>query len=201
VELEPRIERELASLGERFGRPRSVSAQIDDSFDDPIRKPDRYGEVAMVIRRPSGTLLLAIKTFYPRGAYRLPTGGIHHGEGVYDALVREAHEETGLALVVERFLSRIAYHGAGGGAPLFHTFAFLLRETGGTLGAIDESEQIEEWREIEDRELPAVASFLEGLRTAGTRGIGGSWGAWGKFRAVVHRKVRDALSDEGSDLP
>jgi ADP-ribose pyrophosphatase YjhB (NUDIX family) len=201
VKLEPRIERELASLGERFGRPRIVNTSIDDSFADPIRKPDRYGEVAMVIRRPNGKLLLAIKTFYPRGAHRLPTGGIHHGEGVYDALVREAHEETGLELRVERFLARISYHAAGGGPPLFHTFAFLLRETGGTLGAIDESEQIEEWREIDDGDLTAVASFLEGLRTSGTRGIGGSWSAWGKFRAVVHRAVRDALSGGESGGP
>jgi len=194
MELEPRIERELASLGERFGRPRTVNASVDDSFDDPIRKPDRYGEVAMVIRRPNGKLLLAIKTFYPRGAHRLPTGGIHHGEGVYDALVREAHEETGLDLVVERFLARIAYRAPGGGPPLFHTFAFLLRETGGTLGAIDESEQIEEWREVDAAELPGVAQFLDHLETSGTRDVGGSWKAWGGFRAVVHRVVHEALA-------
>jgi ADP-ribose pyrophosphatase YjhB (NUDIX family) len=198
MELEARVERELAALAERYGPTRDVAATIDDSFDDPIRKPDRYGEVAMVIRRPNGKLLLAIKTFYPRGAHRLPTGGIKHGEGVYDALVREAHEETGLELTVERFLARISYHAAGGGPPLFHTFAFLLRETSGTLGAIDDSEQIEEWREIDDRELPAIASFLEDLRTSGTRGIGGSWGAWGRFRAVVHRAVGDALSGDAS---
>ena len=67
----------------------------------------------MVIRRPNGRILLSIKTFYPRGAYRLPTGGIHPGEGVHDALVREAHEETGLDLTVERFLARIAYFAGG----------------------------------------------------------------------------------------
>ena len=195
MELTEETERELAELTARFGKPLGVDAAIDDSFDDPIRRKDRFGEVCMVIRRPNGRLLLSIKTFYPRGAYRLPTGGIEHGERVYDALVREGHEETGLDLVVERFLARISYRAPANAAPLFHTFAFLLRDTGGTLGALDTSEQIEDWREIADADLPVVADFLVRLSTPGTRRIGGSWEAWGKFRAVAHRAVHEALAE------
>ena len=149
----------------------------------------------MVVRRPNGTVLLSIKTFYPRGAYRLPTGGIHPGEPVYDALVRETHEETGLETTVERFLARISYRAAAGGpAPLFHTFAFLLQETGGTLGALDTTEQLEDWREAQVADLPGVAAVLDDLRTTSAHDIGGDWRAWGKFRAVVHRVVHEALS-------
>ena len=98
----------------------------------------------MVVRRPNGKVLVAIKTFYPRGAYRLPTGGIHHGERVLDALLRETHEETGLDTAVRRFLATISYRGRStpNAAPLFHTFAFLLDELGGTLGALDTNEEI-----------------------------------------------------------
>jgi 8-oxo-dGTP pyrophosphatase MutT (NUDIX family) len=196
VELLPETRREIATLAARYGSPLVIDSPIPDYFDDPIRKPDRYGEVCMVVRRPNGTLLLSIKTFYPRGAYRLPTGGIHPGEPIFDALVRETHEETGLQTEVRRFLARIAYHSvdAPTADPLFHTFAFLLDETGGTLGAIDTTEQIEDWRETAVAELPRVASFLDDLRTAGTLDIGGDWRAWGKFRAVVHRAVADALA-------
>jgi 8-oxo-dGTP pyrophosphatase MutT (NUDIX family) len=196
VELPAATRREIDTLAARFGSPLVIDAPIPDDFDDPIRKPDRYGEVCMVVRRPNGTLLLSIKTFYPRGAYRLPTGGIHRGEPILDALVRETYEETGLQTEVQRFLARITYHSvdAPAGTPLFHTFAFLLDETGGTLGAIDTTEQIEDWREIEVAELPRVASFLNDLRTAGTLDIGGDWRAWGKFRAVVHRAVAEALA-------
>jgi 8-oxo-dGTP pyrophosphatase MutT (NUDIX family) len=193
MELPESAQRELAELAVRYGAPLVIDAIIDDGFDDPIRRQDRFGEVCMVIRRPNGKLLLSIKTFYPRGAYRLPTGGIEHGERVHDALVREAHEETGLQLIVERFLARISYRGSVGAAPVFHTFAFLLRETGGTLGAIDTSEQIEDWREVEMAELPAVAEFLDHLASSGTRSIGGSWSAWGRFRAVAHRAAHEAL--------
>ena len=196
MELLPETRREIARLARRFGDPLVIESPIPDYFDDPIRKPDRYGEVCMVIRRPNGAVLLSIKTFYPRGAYRLPTGGIARGEPILDALLRETHEETGLRTEVRRFLAQIAYHGEGEptGTPLFHTFAFLLDETSGTLGALDASEQIEDWREVAVADLPRVADFLDDLSTQGTQDIGGDWRAWGKFRAVVHRAVHQALA-------
>jgi 8-oxo-dGTP pyrophosphatase MutT (NUDIX family) len=195
LELLPEQQREVDALAARFGRPLVVDSPIADYFDDPIRKPDRYGEVCMVVRRPNGRLLVAIKSFYPRGAYRLPTGGIHRREAILDALLREVKEETGLETDVRRFLARIAYHGTRvpSGTPIFHTFAFLLDETGGRLGALDTTEQIEDWREIGVADLRRVADFLDDLKTAGTMDIGGDWRAWGKFRAVVHRAVAEAL--------
>jgi 8-oxo-dGTP pyrophosphatase MutT (NUDIX family) len=194
MELTEATQHELAELAARYGPPLVIDAPISDDFDDPIRRRDRYGEVCMVVRRPNGKVLLSIKTFYPRGAYRLPTGGIHEGERVYDALLRETHEETGLDTTVERFLARISYRAlTAGSAPLFHTIAFLLRETGGTLGALDLSEQIEDWREVDPSDLGDVANTLDDLRTTSEHDIGGDWRAWGKFRAVVHRAVHEAL--------
>ena len=195
MKLTRATEGELARLAARYGAPLVVDAPIADEFDDPIRRRDRYGEVCMVVRRPTGKVLLSIKTFYPRGAYRLPTGGIHKGEKVYDALLRETHEETGLDTTVERFLARISYRAlAPSSPPLFHTFAFLLREAGGTLGALDLSEQLEDWREVDAAELPRVADALNDLQTTSAHDIGGDWRAWGKFRAVVHRVVHEALT-------
>jgi len=195
VELPAAVTAELDDLARRYGAPRRVEAPIDDSFRDPIWRRDRFGEVCMVILRPNGRLLLSIKTFYPRGAYRLPTGGINHGEGVFDALVRETEEETGLRTAVRRFLARIAYTPKAhpGAAPVFHTFAFLLDELGGELG-IDPAEHMEAWHEADPAELPTVADFLDDLRTSGTLDIGGDWRAWGRFRAVVHRVAHAALT-------
>jgi 8-oxo-dGTP pyrophosphatase MutT (NUDIX family) len=195
VELSVDTRREIRELARRYEEPRHLDATIHDGFDDPIRRNDRYGEVLMAVRRPNGKLLVAIKTFYPRGAYRLPTGGIHHGEPIHDALLRETKEETGLSTSVRRFLATIAYRGRSSptAAPLFHTFAFLLDELGGTLGALDTEEQIEDWREMAPSELRAQATVLEALATEGTKSIGGSWSDWGRFRAIAHRAVADAL--------
>jgi 8-oxo-dGTP pyrophosphatase MutT (NUDIX family) len=195
VQLSAEVRREIGDLGRRYGEPRVIEATIHDGFDDPIRRKDRFGEVLMAVQRPNRKLLVAIKTFYPRGAYRLPTGGIHHGESILDALVRETKEETGLDTAVRQFLAAIAYRGRSSptAPPLFHTFAFLLDELGGTLGAIDTEEQIEDWREMASSELRAQANVLESLTTEGKKSIGGSWADWGRFRAIAHRAVADAL--------
>src|SRR2546425_1084616 len=111
------FDREIAELAARYGEPLRVDAPIHDGFFDPIHNPDRVGEVCMVVRRPNGKILLSIKTFYPRGAYRLPTGGIHHGERILDALRRETAEETGLETQLRRFLAAIHSRGARGQGP------------------------------------------------------------------------------------
>lgn len=192
--LSPAQEHELEELANEYGPTAYVEAEVFTGFDDPIRKRDRVGEVCMVIRRPNGRLLLSIKTIYPRGAHRLPTGGVGVGEPVIAALFRETHEETGLSVRLRRFLALISYRVAGEKAPLFHTFAFLLEETGGTLGALDEKELIEEYIEVDPAELLRVAERLESLPES-ERGMVGSWRDWGKFRAVVHRAVHEALAE------
>ncbi|MDE3192252.1 MAG: NUDIX hydrolase [Chloroflexota bacterium] len=150
----------------------------------------------MAIRRPSGTLLLSTKEFYPPGAYRLPTGGISHGEGILDALRREAHEETGLETEVRRFLARIDYLAPAGADAVFHTFAFLLDERGGTLGSLDPAERISSYREVRPEELEEVARRLEAATGAAPE-IGGEWADWGRFRSVVHDAVARALREIG----
>ena len=149
----------------------------------------------MVIRRRNGKVPLSIKTFYPRGAHRLPTGGIHHGEGILDAVRRETQEETGLETEIKRFLAWITYRPvtAADGPPLFHTFAFLQDEVGGHFHTSDLEEQIEEWIEVDPRALGDVADRLDRIPRARSKNIGGDWADWGHFRAIVHRVVYEEL--------
>jgi 8-oxo-dGTP pyrophosphatase MutT (NUDIX family) len=211
VMLTPETQAEIARLAARYGEPRRVDAALRGAPFDPLIMTDRFGEVCMVIQRPHGTLLTAIKTFYPTGAYRLLTGGVKHGEPIEAALLREVEEETGLDVEVRRFLAVIEYHLDGGWGigdrewgpvdphPLspipytFVTFAFLLDEVGGTLGSRDPEEQIASFREIEVAELPALAATLDGIGAGFDQQIGGSWSDWGRFRAVVHRVVYEVL--------
>ena len=194
MELDPAHRDEVAELARSYGAPKRVDAAITPFFD-PVQRPDRFGEVCMVVRRRSGKLLLAIKTFYPRGAYRLPTGGIQHGELILDALMRETAEETGLQTEVRRFVAAISYRDASAPSspPIFHTFAFLLDEVGGTLETRDTDEQIEEWIEVDPAALGDTADRLERVTSAYSDEIGGKWSDWGRFRAIVHRVVHDEL--------
>src|SRR5258708_13926078 len=104
------------------------------------------------------------KTFYPKGAYRLPTGGISHGEGVLAALLRETTEEPGLQVEVRRFLAAVAYRTTiTGEEPGLYTFAFLLDEMGGTLTVLDASEQVEAFRDVQPADLRKHAQNLDDL--------------------------------------
>ncbi len=125
---------ELAQLAKRFGQPLVRTVDLGETRQfDPLNKNDRYGEVCMVVRRKNGRLLTMKKTFYPVNAYRLPTGGIDHGESIFAALLRETNEETGLEVETRRFLVAAPYTTTSTGErSVFYTFAFLLDEIGGT---------------------------------------------------------------------
>jgi 8-oxo-dGTP pyrophosphatase MutT (NUDIX family) len=185
---------EAAALATRFGAPITRDVPLDDIAFDPVGNPARFAEVCMVVRRPSGNVLLSIKTFYPRGAYRLPTGGIDKDEPILDAVLRETLEETGLAVDVRRFLAALTYQDGGGGPPVFHTFAFLLDDPSGSpVAPLDLHEQIESYTEVPVSDLPRVAERLEHIAPDGAPGIP-NWDAWGRFRAHAHRAVHEALS-------
>jgi ADP-ribose pyrophosphatase YjhB (NUDIX family) len=190
------IQEELAHLVTRFGQPLVRQTELDiTKLFDPLSAQDRYGEVCMVVRRPNGHLLTAKKTFYPTGGYRLLTGGINFGEKVLDALLRETWEETGLEVIVRRFLAAVAYHLPGQqDQPTFYTFAFLLDEVGGTLESQDPHERLEAFREITPDELPEQAEFLSHLAHTYSPDLDNDWADWGQFRAVIHGLVWEALT-------
>ena len=192
--LTPAMRAELSALADRFGQPISREIPLDDVAFDPVGNPSRFAEVCMVVRRPDGNLLLSIKTFYPRGAYRLPTGGIDRDEPIFEALLRETHEETGLAPEPRRFLAALTYRDGPSGPAVFHTFAFLLEDlTGAAVRSLDEHEQIESYIEEPLTELPRIADRLDRIPADGAPGIP-NWDAWGRFRAHAHRAVHEALT-------
>src|SRR5256885_8589418 len=162
--LSPAMEAEMAALARRLGAPIVRDVALDDIAFDPVGNPSRFAEVCMVVRRPSGNVLLSIKTFYPRGAYRLPTGGIDRDEPILDAVLRETREETGLALSADRFLAALSYRAGHDGPTVVHTFAFLLEDrSGAPVQPLDDQEQIESYREAPVAELPLVADRLDGI--------------------------------------
>jgi ADP-ribose pyrophosphatase YjhB (NUDIX family) len=191
----PSRREELAALAARYGTPLVRIAELSGGPFDPIRRADRrIGEVCFVVRRPDGTLLTGIKSFYPPTAYRLLTGGIDDGEPIHDALLRELREETGLTVIVRRFLAAIAYRRDG--AHVFSTFAFLVDEAGGDLASADPHEQLAAFGAVDPSELARMATTLEQLPDGFDARLGGSWRDWGRFRAVVHRAVAEALADQ-----
>jgi ADP-ribose pyrophosphatase YjhB (NUDIX family) len=182
----------LAEAGRLYGEPAVRHYELGDLGDeqrfwDMWHK--RQGEVALVIRRRDGRLVLQTKQFYPPAAYRLPTGGVQAGEPLLSAVQREMLEETGLPARVVRFLGVLCYRFRRAGQEQTRaTYVFLLDGGAEPLQSQDELERISGFREVLPAELVAVAEHLEDLP--------GDWAVWGRFRALLHWFVAERLVRE-----
>jgi 8-oxo-dGTP pyrophosphatase MutT (NUDIX family) len=203
-------EDELAALEAQWGvlPRRHTVLEVDDPFltgeHQMLVKDGRRAEICYIMHqgRPADGLLLHIKTVYPAGAYRLPTGGIHKGEAVMETLAREITEETGLhvgegpeQVRVQRLLGVVGYdlvHRRLGQRFGFATYHFLVQmPAGAVLQPQDPDEMIGGWRWSPLAELPAVALALDqvGLNTP-------RWADWGRYRTISHRFVAGQLAAE-----
>jgi len=174
------------------GRATTVAPPLDivcelPSIAFPPVSERAHGEVCMAILRPNGRFLLQTKQNYPGLVMRLPSGGIHRGEAVEKALLREIWEETNLTVRVEKFVARISYESAGARSR-FLTNLFLVREIDGVLQSNDPDEKIAHWDEALPDELPVYAERL--------RRIQPSWRNWGHFRAAA----MDILLEHSRDI-
>jgi len=184
-------EAEIIQLCSVYGLPVRASCVLDmsqanDAWWSTEKAHRRDGEVALFIRRRNGKLILHTKAFYPNGVLRVPTGGIKGGEAVVAAVHREALEETGLQVAIERFLTlfEFEFHCLGRIIP-YPSYSFLLSEIAGDLKCLDPAERIAAFGEVPFSELPAIAERLEQVPP--------SWQDWGQFRAIPHRAVAKLL--------
>jgi len=184
-------EAEIAQLRMRYGVPLRRRCVLDVSEESYgyRRQSKRSAEVVLFIRRANGNLLLHTKDFYPKGAFRVPSGGIYKREALLDAVHREAFEETGLQVAVERFLAVVQFDFCWQERTVsLSSYPFLLREVGGRLEVQDEHERITAFREVAPCGLESVASHLENLPPV--------WREWGEFRAIPHRLAAMVLRQE-----
>ena len=152
----------------------------------------RAGEVAMLIQRTSGWMLLQTKSHYPPGIFRLPTGTIQPGETPRQAMERELYEESNLVGGQARRLLQLDYDIEGGRQDM-STHLYLIEAPRGELKSNDPSEAIEAWREASLRELDSIADELLRLED--------QWQGWGLYRAVLHRLAARVLNSESTSTP
>jgi len=181
---------EIEALARQYGpvERRSYSLEVGRRNFEYWRRElveKRRGEVVFVVRGPGG-LILHTKDFYPPGTYRLPSGGVRWGESVLSALHREAREEMGLEVEVDRFLGLLEYEFRCQGEMMpFVSYVFLVREAGGELAPQDKEERILSFRQVPVAELSAIADSL--------RAMEGDWQGWGEFRAIAHDFVVEMM--------
>src|SRR5579872_798061 len=92
---------ELATAGTGFSRPEF------ELLERCLRKR-RAHDVTLFIRAADGRFALIRKPSYPSELFRPPSGGVEPGESFEDGARREAWEETGLDIRLDRYLLRVA---------------------------------------------------------------------------------------------
>ncbi len=181
----------IRDVEQRYGSPREVALAYEMTpreFDMVRRsqKHERAHDVTLFIIEGERIVVIK-KPMYPPGAYRAPSGGVAPGERFDDGAIREAHEETGLRIALEKYILRARVKFTCEGDVIDWTSHVLTaHSTGGALQPID-THEITEARFAEIDEL--MGSVRDALLASGSTGL--------KYRAELNDIVIAMLIEQG----
>ena len=156
----------IRDVEQRYGTPVEIARQYEMTPQQLSvvrlgQKKGRCHDVTLVIVDDERNIVVIRKPSYPLGAYRTPSGGVEVGEPFGDGAIREAKEETGLDIVLEKYqiranvrFCRLGFHPDERGRDRVPTYdssevidwtthVLQARPTGGTLQPIDTKEIVE----------------------------------------------------------
>jgi ADP-ribose pyrophosphatase YjhB (NUDIX family) len=153
----------LIQLERRYGRPLDATAAAqfnarEFGLLEYCGRKQRAHDVTLLIRGDDGRFALIRKPSYPPEVFRPPSGGVEPGEDFEAGAAREALEETGLTVELERYLLRVdaAFTCEDSTAP-WTTHVFSARSVGGVLAPRD-------LHEIAEARWATVGEILERYR-------------------------------------
>jgi ADP-ribose pyrophosphatase YjhB (NUDIX family) len=175
----------LAPIRDRFGEPVGLTweGEISDrEWATATYNPARVHDITLFITN-GGRLALIRKPHFDEGVWRTPGGGIKPGEDFVEGVVREALEETGLRVELERYLvaatARFRRHPD---ELTWHTHVFHATTEDDTIAPQDEIEIAEaRWGTLDELAGPIRQRLLETGR-----------GFW-RYRVALHDAATAAL--------
>ncbi len=135
----------LAEAARRWGEPRRLSLEFAIGLQERdlvrgSRRDGRSHDITLFIER-GGLWAVIAKPQFPPGVWRAPSGGLHVGEELAAGALREALEETGLTVSLERYVLHIdARFAHGDEIEAWHSEVFLAPAVAGDLVPIDTHE-------------------------------------------------------------
>jgi ADP-ribose pyrophosphatase YjhB (NUDIX family) len=180
------MEAVLAPLRERYGEPRPMRWEgevSEQEFALAGYSPERRHDVTFFVFDPHGRLALIQKPSYPPDAWRPPGGGVRPGERFESGVQREAREELGVHIELERFLvSSEATFRCDGGVIDWRTHVFSAHTEAEALDPIDTHEiSAARWGNTEELAGPIRAALLATGRAL-----------W-RYRVALHDAALDEL--------
>lgn len=164
----------LEPVRREFGVPREATAAAvftprEFGLLQYCRRKNRAHDITLMIRDREGRFALIRKPVYPPGVFRPPSGGVEPGEAFSAGVLREAWEETGLNIHLERYLLRCRAEFSCGGETLpWTTHVFLARATTTVLDPQDRHEIAEAcWATLTEM----LGPYREAMLAMGSAGM------------------------------
>ena len=183
--LEKFVENEYTDLLKEYNKNAqvkkvSLTVESEKYFRDfkKTLETDRRGEVGFLLRRKNGKLIVIRSKKYPKGAFRIPTGGIDFSESVIHALHREVKEELGVSFEIDKFFGIIEYNFHYKEEIIkFYSYLFVINEISGELIKDATQDEIADYREVDDEGLFELYKTLTSVL--------GGWRDWALFRSEL----------------
>ena len=182
---------QVAEIEAKLGKPQvqHLEFEIGDlelAFVRATQKHGRAHDITLFIFN-GDHLALIRKPMFQRPIYRAPSGGLNPGESFEEGAKREAMEETGLEIELEKYLLRIHVRFTGEDDYLDWTsHVFQAREVGGRLEAHDTAEIAE-----------TIYGTIEELQGPIRQALLGSGRRLLAYRAALTDAVVDVLRRQG----
>jgi ADP-ribose pyrophosphatase YjhB (NUDIX family) len=178
----------LAPLREQFGDPAPLDwdGEVSDAeWELATYNPARTHDVTLFILDVEHRLALIRKPHFAAGVWRPPGGGIKPGEDVVAGAVREALEETGLRVELDRYLvATNAVFRSAGRELRWRTHVLSARTDDDVLAPSDPVEiAAARWGTLEELAGPLRERLLETGR------------AFWRYRVALHDAALSALAD------
>ena len=181
----------ILDLEKKFGKPEELSfvyemTELEFGVVRGSQKHGRAHDVTLFIIK-DGQIVVIKKPMYPPGAYRAPSGGIEPGEGFEEGALREAYEETGLVVSLDKYILRAKVRFSHGSDVINWTsHVFTASSIGSKLQPID-THEIVEARFVTVDEL--MGSIKNELLASGSTGL--------RYRSELNDAVMRRLIEEG----
>jgi len=105
------MQKDFSLIEKKYGKPKFLKmsfplnlrefTNLEESMAD-----GRNSDVTMFIFK-GDKLIVISKPWYPPELYRAPSGGVRPGENLEEVALREAYEETGVRIKLQRYVLRI----------------------------------------------------------------------------------------------
>jgi len=105
----------VRSIENRYNVPQQLFMEQDISEDEMmmLRQSQKHGrahDITFFITDARSRVAVIRKHFHPLGVFRAPSGGLEPGEDFETGALREAYEETGLSIHLEKYLLMVNVH-------------------------------------------------------------------------------------------